>query len=198
MTANAPDPVRYRAARADDAEQVAALHAASWRRHYRGAYADSFLDGDVLADRRAIWTARLAEPASTVTVLAEDDAGLAGFVHIILDEDAEWGSLIDNLHVTHHRQYTGIGTALLAHGAQGILEHATHPGAYLWVLEQNTAAQQFYQARGGACVAKALVDPPGGVRSRLNGSPVKLRIAWPDAVVLRRLFAVHGSGLPVR
>jgi hypothetical protein len=28
------------------------LHADSWRRHYRGAYADAFLDGDVLADRR--------------------------------------------------------------------------------------------------------------------------------------------------
>ncbi|HEY9293367.1 MAG TPA: hypothetical protein VIP98_18990 [Microlunatus sp.] len=71
---------RIRHADFDDAEQIAALHAVSWQRHYRGAYSDSFLDGDVLSERRAVWTARLAEPAATVTVLAEDDLGLAGFV----------------------------------------------------------------------------------------------------------------------
>jgi hypothetical protein len=102
-----PTSVRYRHASADDAQRVAALHAASWRRHYRGAYADSFLDADVLADRRAVWSARLAEPAGSITVLAEDGGGLAGFVHVILDDDAEWGSLIDNLHVAHRSRRTG-------------------------------------------------------------------------------------------
>ncbi|MHA6621194.1 GNAT family N-acetyltransferase [Pseudonocardia sp. DLS-67] len=179
-----PTPVRRRAARAGDAEQIATLHAASWRRHYRGAYADSFLDGDILADRRAVWSARLAEPAGSITVLAEDAGGLAGFVHVILDDDAEWGSLVDNVHVAHLHQRTGIGTALLADAAQGIRERATNPATYLWVLKQNAAAQQFYRARGGACVEEAPVAPPGGVASRLNGAPAKLRIAWPDASVL--------------
>jgi GNAT superfamily N-acetyltransferase len=179
-----PPPVRWRVAHAGDAEQVATLHAASWRRHYRGAYADSFLDGDVLADRRAVWSARLAEPAGTITVLAEDGGGLAGFVHVVLDEDAAWGSLVDNLHVALPRQRTGLGTALLSHAAQRVLERATHPGALLWVLRQNTAAQRFYRARGGARVEEAPVPPPGGVPSRLNGRPVGLRIAWPDASVL--------------
>ncbi len=179
-----PTPVRYRAARAGDAEQVGTLHAASWRRHYRGAYADSFLDGDVLVDRQAVWSARLTAPAGSLTVLAEDGDGLAGFVHVVLDEDAEWGSLIDNLHVALRQQRTGIGTALLARAAQGILERATNPATYLWVLEQNAAAQQFYRARGGSCVEKALVSAPGGVPSRLSGAPTVLRIAWPDASVL--------------
>ena len=177
-------PVRFRGAHAGDAEQVAALHTASWRRHYRRAYADSYLDGDVLADRRAVWAARLAEPGGNITVLVEDDVGLAGFVHVVLDEDAEWGSLIDNLHVALPHQRTGLGTALLARAAQGILERASGPATYLWVLEQNIAAQQFYRARGGARVEEAPVPPPGGVPSRLNGAPVMLRIAWPDASVL--------------
>lgn len=179
-----PTGVRCRAARAGDAERVATLHAASWRRHYRGAYADSFLDGDVLADRRAVWSARLAEPAGSITVLAEDAGGLAGFVHVIVDADAEWGSLIENLHVALRHQRTGIGTALLAHAAQGIRERATNPATYLWVLKQNTAAQRFYRARGGASVEEARVPPPGGVPSRLNGAPTMLRIAWPDASIL--------------
>ncbi|MDG4789327.1 hypothetical protein O7626_25955 [Micromonospora sp. WMMD1102] len=64
--------VTFRAAVAGDAEGVAALHADSWRRHYRGAYTDAFLDGDVFADRLAVWSARLADPApQAVTVLAE-------------------------------------------------------------------------------------------------------------------------------
>jgi GNAT superfamily N-acetyltransferase len=36
--------LRFRAAGPGDAQAVAGLHADSWRRHYRGAYADSFLD----------------------------------------------------------------------------------------------------------------------------------------------------------
>jgi hypothetical protein len=74
----------------DDAEQVALLHAGSWRRHYRGAYSDSYLDGDIVTDRLSVWCARLAAPAASWTVLAEDDAGLVGFVHVVFDEDARW------------------------------------------------------------------------------------------------------------
>ena len=179
---------RFRAAGPDDAAPVAALHADSWRRHYRGAYADSYLDGDVRGDRLAVWSSRLAAPTGDVTVLAEDGGGLAGFVHVIVDEDAEWGSLIDNLHVAHDRRRTGIGTALLAHAGRGTVERAAHPAAYLWVLEQNAAAQRFYRACGGAGRDKALVPPPGGEPSRLTGSPFGLRIAWPDVSVLAGLI----------
>lgn len=177
---------RFRAADPDDAEKVALLHADSWRRHYRAAYADSFLDGDVVADRRSVWSTRLAAPAGSVTVVAEDDAGLVGFVHVVFDDDDRWGSRVDNLHVTHGRQRTGIGSALLARAAGAIVERATGKSMYLWVLEQNTAAQRFYRASGGTCVEKAMVPPPGGVPARLNGSPSRLRFTWPDAASLAR------------
>ncbi|MDQ6849097.1 MAG: hypothetical protein M3070_03765 [Actinomycetota bacterium] len=32
--------------------------------HYRNAYSDAFLDGDVAADRLTVWTDRLREPDS--------------------------------------------------------------------------------------------------------------------------------------
>ena len=187
MTQHDSTQPRFRLAVPDDAEQVAALHATSWRRHYRGAFADSFIDGDVYADRQAVWSSRLAAPTHSVTILAEYDRSLAGFVHVILDEDPDWGSLVDNLHVAHDRHRTGIGTALLGYAGRGALERATHPAAYLWVLDQNAAAQQFYRACGGTCREKALVPPPGGVPSRLNGSPFGLRFAWPDVSALARL-----------
>jgi GNAT superfamily N-acetyltransferase len=173
--------MEFRAAGVGDAEQVALLHADSWRRHYRGAYADSFLDGDVVADRREVWSKRLAAPTGTATILAEDAGRLAGFVHVMFDHDPGWGSLVDNLHVHHSQRRTGIGTQLLGRAAQAVVEEADRKAMYLWVLEQNTAAQGFYLASGATLADAAPVPAPGGEPGRLNGSPVGLRMTWPDA-----------------
>ena len=179
--------LRLRTANPGDAEKIASLHADSWRRHYRGAYADSYLDGDIVPDRLSVWASRLAAPlGGSATILAEDEhaAGLAGFAHAVFDVDARWGSLVDNLHVSFDRQRAGVGTALLARAAQDVAEQAKREPIYLWVLQQNTAAQDFYRAMGGACVEELPVLPPGGVPSRLNGRPRKLRFAWTDAAAL--------------
>ena len=174
--------VSFRAAVGADADSVAALHADSWRRHYRGAYADAFLDGDVLADRRTIWSRLLAAPGSDrITIVAEADAEIIGFVHVALDDDERWGSLVDNLHVTDARRRHGIGSALLTRAAQAVAERGTTGSMYLWVLEQNTAAQAFYAAHGGRSADRAFARSPGGVPGRLNGRPLKLRFVWPDA-----------------
>ncbi|MEU2717978.1 GNAT family N-acetyltransferase [Streptomyces sp. NPDC007205] len=191
--------LRLRAAGPGDAENMALLHADSWRRHYRGAYSDAFLDGDVVADRRSVWSSRLSAPSGGgATVVAEDDTGIVGFVHVVLDEDGRWGSLVDNLHVIQHRRRTGLGTALLSHAARMVVERARGDAMYLWVLEQNTAAQEFYRALGGTCVEKAPVSPPGGVPSRLAGSPAKLRFTWPDASLLAQNGGRRGAPTPRR
>ncbi|MCT2594754.1 GNAT family N-acetyltransferase [Streptomyces sp. N2-109] len=177
--------LRFRAATLDDAERIALLHADSWRRHYRGTYADSFLDGDdLLPDRRAVWSSRLAAQAGTMTIVAEDGTDLVGFGRVAFDNDGRWGSLLDNLHVTHDRQRTGTGTALLTRCAAAVAEQAASTSLYLWVLEQNTAAQGFYRALGGTCVEHAEVPPPGGVPARLHGTPAMFRLSWPDASAL--------------
>ncbi|MGH3900659.1 MAG: GNAT family N-acetyltransferase [Pseudonocardiaceae bacterium] len=176
--------LRLRVAGLDDAEKVALLHADSWQRHYRGAYSDSYLDGDIVTDRLSVWSARLAASADSRTVVAEDHTGLVGFVHVVFDDDGRWGSLIDTLHVTHDRQRTGVGTVLLTCAAEGVAEQARGKSLYLWVQEQNIAAQRFYRATGGTCVEKALISAPGGVPSRLAGCPYKLRFTWPDVSLL--------------
>lgn len=174
----------FRHARGEDADAIAGLHADSWRRHYRGAYADTFLDGDVLADRQAVWHQRLEAPrVEAATLLAEEGAELLGFVHVVFDDDPTWGSLVDNLHVISTRQRAGIGTSLLATAAS-VVTGRGQGGLYLWVLEQNTAAQAFYRARGGEWVGRDRVEPPGGIPRRLNGSPAALRYAWPDPSAL--------------
>jgi ribosomal protein S18 acetylase RimI-like enzyme len=178
--------LRFRHARPADAAAIAALHADSWRRHYRGAYADAFLDGDLVADRLAVWRARLAAPAGpTQTLLAEARAGLVGFAHTVFDDDPTWGALLDNLHIAAGHQRRGIGSQLLGASARAVLARGT--GLYLWVQEQNVAAQAFYRARGGAPVERAPIAPPGGIASRLTGAPAKLRYVWPAPEAVRRL-----------
>lgn len=72
----------------------------------------------------------------------------------------------------------------MTRAAQSVADHATGRAMYLWVLAQNTAAQRFYQALGGTCVEQAKVRPPGGGPERLNGTPDRLRFAWPDAALV--------------
>jgi len=175
--------VAFRRATSNDAEAVALLHADSWRRHYRGAYSDAFLDGDADRDRLQVWADRLSiRDERTSTILAEYKSRLIGFVHVIFDEDAEYGSLIDNLHVVHDWKRRGVGTELMSRAA-GALEGAPG-GLYLWVLEQNSTAQAFYRARSGRCTGRRLAEPPPGTSGGLNGSPVVLRYAWADPTKL--------------
>ena len=173
------DDVRFRLASVSDAEAVAALHADSWRRHYRGAFSDAFLDGDVHADRLAVWTARLAGPdRPSHTIVSESGERLVGFAHTIFDDDPRWGALLDNLHVVPGEKRRGIGSRLMTLTGRAVIERGT--GLYLWVLEQNADARAFYESRGGRCVERALVTPPDGDAGRLNGSPAALRYAWAD------------------
>jgi GNAT superfamily N-acetyltransferase len=174
------DDVRFRSACPTDAEAIASLHTDSWRRHYRGAYSDAFLDGDVVADRLSVWIGRLSDPLpEAYTIIAERDDVVVGFAHGILGEDPTWGALLDNLHVAHGLKRRGIGARLLTLIARVVVERTPSSGLYLWVLEQNTDAQAFYAARGGTCVGREFAQPPGGDPRRLNGAPVKLRFAWP-------------------
>ncbi len=179
------DPLQFRGAEAADAERIAALHADSWRRHYRGAYSDAFLDGDVATDRMALWTDRLRVAESgTSTILAEHDRALVGFAHVIFDQDDTWGALLDNLHVSRGYKRRGIGSRLLALTARAVIDRSPTARLHLWVLEQNVDARAFYEASGGSCVGRAAVPAPGGVPSRLNGSPAGLRYAWREPSAL--------------
>ena len=175
--------IRYAEAR--DASAVAALHADSWRRHYRGAYSDAYLDNGLDAERLAVWSERLDLPAAnTVTLLAETDDVVVGFVHAILDNDPRWGTLIENLHVRYDVHRQGLGRHLMSAAAKAIAERSPRAPVHLWVLQQNSRAQNFYRALGGAVVEQGLCPPPGGHASRLHGSPERLRFVWSDPAAL--------------
>lgn len=94
------DPLEFRAARLDDVEAIALLHAESWRGTYRGMMTDEFLDGSAHDNRRLAWRKRLAIPPSNQFVHVATRAGsVVGFICAFADEDRVWGSYVDNLHV---------------------------------------------------------------------------------------------------
>ena len=152
--------LRLRSAIPADAEAIAALHAESWSRHYRGAYSDAYLDGDAHEDRRSVWRERFRVASEgQLTIVAELEDGLAGFAHTCCDADPEWGALLDNLHVRYDLKRQGIGRALMAETAAALVERRPASPLYLWVLQQNAAAQAFYAALGGAVVDEELARP---------------------------------------
>jgi ribosomal protein S18 acetylase RimI-like enzyme len=116
--------------------------------------------------------------------VAERDGTVVGFAHTIVDDDPVWGALIDNLHVAHALRRHGIGRRLLAASARFVVKRTPSAGLYLWVLEQNQAAQNFYEALGGRSVERCRALPPGGDPARLDGTPFRLRYVWPDLSVL--------------
>jgi ribosomal protein S18 acetylase RimI-like enzyme len=167
------------------ARRVSELHADSWRRHYRGSYADRYLDGDLVAERLALWSERLrASDDRRLTLVAEVRSLFVGFAHVVLDADPRWGALVDNLHVAHRAQRRGIGTLLLGSAGQMVTERRPGSGLFLWVLEQNEDAQAFYRSRRGVLGDRALVRPPAGDPRNLAGIQWRIRVLWPDPAVL--------------
>ena len=179
MRDSLPAEIVMREAISNDIAAIAALHADSWRQHYRGAFSDAFLDGEVVADRRRVWDERLTtSSAHHFTLVADRSGEVVGFVHMILDDDPCWGALLDNLHVTYQFKRCGIGRRLLFAAAHELARRRpTDPQFYLWVLDQNTAAQAFYLACGGTDVERSLTGPVA------DGSMVlSHRIVWPHVV----------------
>ena len=172
-------PMNVRLATSADCGSIAVLHAASWRFAYRGALSDAYLAGDLAADRRSDWAARFAAPeANRHVVVAEVGDGLAGFACGYAGESEEWGSLLDNLHVSPAVQRQGTGTALLHAVAELCYEAVGQGGMYLWVLQSNVAAQRFYLRHGAEIVGSDLWKAPDG------GSVPSFRMAWSSLLPL--------------
>lgn len=162
-----------------DAEAIAQLHSRSWQQNYRGIWRDDFLDGPVLENRQHVWHERLSQPAPNQQVIAAEEKGvLIGFACVYVADDADWGTLLDNLHVVSNQKGKGIGTQLLKSAARWSYTQDPKAGLYLWVLTQNTSAQAFYQSLGAVNQEVLSHENPGG------GVSDAYRYVWTDIKML--------------
>ena len=156
--------MNLRDARPEDAEPIALLHTDSWRRTYRGMMSDEFLDGGALENRRRVWHERLNSGNTNQFVcVAEHDGAVGGFICVFADADPSWGSYIDNLHVAHRLHRHGVGRALMASAGEWLRRVQPERGVFLWVMEANAPAREFYHRLGARNAGTvSLEDPSGG------------------------------------
>lgn len=143
---------RLRPATERDAEAVAAVQVASWRAAYAGLLPDAYLaelDVAEWAERRRSILAAMAESGAGVTLLAESESRVVGFVAAgpplapappvtawlyALYLDPPWWGL-------------GLGHAL-HEAAMEALRAGGYARAELWVLRGNERAIGFYRRHG--------------------------------------------------
>jgi len=167
-----------------DFAAIARLHAESWRSAYRGMLSDEYLDHRVHLERTTLWQQRFSERAEKpfFVILAEVEEELTGFGCVFPDEHPTYGAFLDNLHVVPQRTGHGIGRRLLSAIAERLLTDERRGGLYLWVIEQNARARQFYAKAGALEVECAELSMPDGSRQK------EMRCFWPNPA---RLLATH-------
>ncbi len=156
----------------DDADAIAAVHAASWRATYRGILSDAYLDGPIDEERQRFWRARFTNEPFPLTVAAFVDGSMAGFACAFANEDARWGTRIDNLHVLSGYKRRGLATRLMRALASRIEIVAPETPVYLWVYEVNRAARAAYESLGGRLTEHGSRTGAGG-----TAAPA-LRYTW--------------------
>lgn len=161
--------------RHSDLNEIAALHALSWQRHYRGILPDSYLDHEVNQERLNLWTRRFEEMSPSMHLITlRKDRALVGFSGFFLDEHPDLGTYIDNLHVLEEHQGLGLGYELMRRTAEFIRNRNKNTGMYLHVFDVNDAAIRFYERIGGVHEETKDVEAPGGVNC-----PIRI-YSWRD------------------
>ena len=118
---------------------------------YREAHIEVFyfLNSGVFENRRSVWNERLNKPSYNQLVLvAEENNKITGFICVYGNDNAQYGSLIDNLHIKQSHKRNGIGTKLMIKEGEWLQSHYSENGIYLWVMEANNPARVFYEKLG--------------------------------------------------
>ncbi|MGE8656342.1 MAG: N-acetyltransferase family protein [Achromobacter sp.] len=142
-------PVTLRQATARDADAIAAMHAASWAVTYRGLLPDGFLDAGLADNRLVHWQDRLRDASADAQAvfIAEQNGQPIGFVCVKQEHDHPGEVLLDNLHVLPSHQGAGAGKLMVAR-AEAWARARSATRLYLYALEGNTRAIEFYERQG--------------------------------------------------
>ncbi|MBF9002445.1 MULTISPECIES: GNAT family N-acetyltransferase [Vibrio] len=142
--------MEIRAAEYRDYENIAKLHALSWRTHYHGILGEEYLENEVLEDRLLIWQTRLTNPPfNQHIVLIEEQDELLGFICVFGNHDFDKGTIIESLHVAPKHRGKGLGKLLIQEALKWVDHYFADSGVYIEVMEENHQAVDFYDHIGG-------------------------------------------------
>jgi RimJ/RimL family protein N-acetyltransferase len=137
-----------RLATLEDARTIAQIQVEAWQAAYRGLLPGDYLEGFRVEAREAVWQAACGREEAPLWVRIMDEE-TAGFCHVTRsrDDDGQGTVEVTSIYLLPQQWRRGLGRELLA----TVLDYAAEQGferISLWVLVENLAARQFYEALG--------------------------------------------------
>lgn len=164
--------ILIRNARRTDAEGIARVHERTWKEGYRGLIDAAYLES--LTEKRLVprWRANLdrrAEDMDEAIFVAVSGREVVGFLTVGASKEpfAPWEAEVSMIYVQKEHRGAGIGRALMKTAADHCIRRAMFSGG-LWVLRDNGAARDFYEAVNGEHAGRK-VDIIGGQTVPLVG-----------------------------
>lgn len=153
---------------------IATIQIESWRDTYSDVLPEEYLANQITEDLKRHWSEVEIQPEDII-LIAEYE-GVIGFISVWCRPDP----FIDNLHVKPAKRSKRVGSALMKSAAHQMIQQG-HTTAYLWVVESNERAIQFYERLGGVCTDRALKN--------LFGHLVpNVKIVWSDISIIERIL----------
>jgi ribosomal protein S18 acetylase RimI-like enzyme len=152
-----------RLATIEDAETIAAIHVRTWQTVYEGIIPAQHLASLSIQERANLWRRVISEQHGSV-LLALAPHGEVGFISFgpSRDNDGKEKAEIYAIYVLPEFWNQGIGRELLE-AAERSVEDRKFIAVTLWVLEKNTLARRFYEARGFRLDAAQKEETIGGL-----------------------------------
>jgi ribosomal protein S18 acetylase RimI-like enzyme len=166
--------IHIRTAQRTDAAAIAHVHAATWKEAYRGLLDSQYLDN--MGERRltARWRTHLdrrEQDRDEEVLVALVGREVVGFAAVSASREAfaPWDAEITMAYVLKEHRGSGIGRGLMKASADHCIRRGLFSGG-LWVLRDNGAARDFYEALEG--------EPTGRKADSVGGQIVQLAGYW--------------------
>jgi ribosomal protein S18 acetylase RimI-like enzyme len=180
--------IMIRKARRVDAPGIARVHVRAWKDAYKGLLPPAYLDS--LSEARLIprWKSNLDhrdEDRDDEVFVATSGADVIGFLSVGATREpfAPWDAEITMVYVLKEHRSAGIGRHLMKAAADHSIRRAMFSGG-LWVLRDNGAARDFYEALKG--------DHAGRKVDHVGGQPTPLvAYFWRDLAALAERALPH-------
>lgn len=143
---------------ADDRTAISRVYEESWKYAYHNIIPQSFLD----SIPEGQWVSHLEDPGRHTLLCVEDDiiVGTSSFGKSRSEEMSDYGELI-SIYLLPEYMGKGYGKALLE-AVMAELRVMGYRDVFLWVLEENYRARNFYERRGFLLTDAYLEDNIGG------------------------------------
>ena len=135
-----------RAARVDDAPEIAAVHVITWQKVYRGIMPSPFLDDLSVSRREEHWKQVLSRENHQVHVACVSGE-VAGFSSTGTNRDIPEAAELYAIYIHPEHWGKGLGKALF-HASCAALRSLRFDRLLLWVATDNSQARNFYSHLG--------------------------------------------------